>query len=107
MSAAERGHTATAILDAARERLLADGYANLSTRKVAVEAGVPLSQLHYHFGSKSGLILALLEAENQRRLDRQQHDVRRGRARCGSATSRRATSSRTTSSPATSASSRR
>jgi len=38
---------------------------------VAEEAGVPLSQLHYHFGSKQGLILALLEEENQRRLVRQ------------------------------------
>lgn len=65
------GRTRVTILEAARERLLADGYANLSTRKVAAEAGVPLSQLHYHFGSKSGLILALLELENQRRLDRQ------------------------------------
>jgi AcrR family transcriptional regulator len=60
------------ILDAARSRLLADGYAGLSTRKVAEEAGVPLSQLHYHFGSKQGLILALFEEENQRRLARQQ-----------------------------------
>ncbi len=66
----ERG-TRMAILEAARDRLLADGYANLSTRKVAVEAGVPLSQLHYHFGSKNGLILALLEDETQRRLERQ------------------------------------
>ncbi len=65
------GGTKEAILDAARGRLLADGYANLSTRKVAVEAGVPVSQLHYHFGSKNGLILALLEVENQRRLERQ------------------------------------
>ncbi len=63
--------TSDAILDATKSRLLADGYANLSTRKVAVEAGVPLSQLHYHFGSKNGLILALLETENRRRLDRQ------------------------------------
>ncbi len=47
------------IIEAARTRLLADGYAGLSTRKVAEEAGVPLSQLHYHFGSKGGLILAL------------------------------------------------
>jgi AcrR family transcriptional regulator len=59
------------IIEAGRRRLLADGYAGLSTRKVAVEAGVPLSQLHYHFGSKDGLILALLEEENRRRLDRQ------------------------------------
>ncbi len=65
------GSTRLAILEAARERLLADGYANLSTRKVSAEAGVPLSQLHYHFGSKNGLILALLEDETQRRLERQ------------------------------------
>jgi len=65
------GDTRSLILEAARDRLLADGYAGLSTRKVAAEAEVPLSQLHYHFGSKDGLILALLEEENRRRLDRQ------------------------------------
>jgi AcrR family transcriptional regulator len=63
--------TRVLILEAARHRLLADGYAGLSTRKVAAEAEVPLSQLHYHFGSKGGLILALLEQENRRRLERQ------------------------------------
>jgi len=66
------GGTSRVILEAARNRLLSDGYANLSTRKVAIEAAVPLSQLHYHFGSKNGLILALLDAENERRLERQQ-----------------------------------
>jgi AcrR family transcriptional regulator len=63
--------TRTVILEAARRRLLADGYAGLSTRKVADAARVPLSQLHYHFGSKQGLILALFAEENQRRLERQ------------------------------------
>lgn len=63
--------TRALILEAARSRLLAGGYGGLSTRKVADEARVPLSQLHYHFGSKQGLILALLEQENQRRLARQ------------------------------------
>jgi AcrR family transcriptional regulator len=63
--------TARAILDAARRCLLADGYAAMSTRKVASEAGVPLSQVHYHFGSKGGMLLALLEAEDRRRLARQ------------------------------------
>jgi AcrR family transcriptional regulator len=63
--------TRTLILEAARGRLLADGYAGLSTRKVAEQARVPVSQLHYHFGSKQGLILALFAEENQRRLDRQ------------------------------------
>ena len=63
--------TRTAILAAARERLLADGYANLSTRRVAEAAEVPLSQIHYHFGSKLQLILAVLAAENDRLLERQ------------------------------------
>jgi len=70
-AAVRSADTFTLILDAARVRLLADGFAGLSTRKVAEEAGVPLSQLHYHFGSKQGLILALFEEENQRRLARQ------------------------------------
>jgi AcrR family transcriptional regulator len=63
--------THAAILAAARERLLADGYANLSTRAVAEAAEVPLSQIHYHFGSKRQLILAVLAAENARLLERQ------------------------------------
>lgn len=75
-SRAERREQATAgtraaIVAAARDRLLAEGYANLSTRSVAESAEVPLSQIHYHFGSKRQLILAVLEAENERLLGRQ------------------------------------
>ena len=69
--ARKSGATRDAILDAARARLLEDGYAGLSTRSVAEAAGVPLSQLHYHFGSKQQLILDVLEDENARRLARQ------------------------------------
>jgi AcrR family transcriptional regulator len=76
LTRAERRDRATAdtrdaILGAARARLLADGYANLSTRAVAEAAGVPLSQIHYHYGSKQQLILAVLGAENERLLERQ------------------------------------
>lgn len=63
--------TRASILRAARATLLAQGYAALSTRGVADLAGVPLSQIHYHFGSKQGLILALLAAENEQLLVRQ------------------------------------
>jgi AcrR family transcriptional regulator len=63
--------TRSSILEAARTRLLAEGYANLSTRSVAEAADVPLSQIHYHFGSKQQLIIALLEAEDARLLQRQ------------------------------------
>ena len=63
--------TKDTILDAARTSLIARGYAALSTRRIAEEAGVPLSQIHYHFGSRANLVLALLERENERLLERQ------------------------------------
>lgn len=66
-----KGATREAILDAARQRLREDGIARLSTRSVADAAGVPLSQLHYHFGSKQQLILDVLETEDARRIARQ------------------------------------
>ena len=99
--------TRASILAAARACLLAEGYANLSTRRVAEAAGVPLSQIHYHFGSKQQLILAVLEAENERLLERQRRDVRAAPSRCGASGSGPATSSTRTSSRATSGSSRR
>jgi len=66
-----QGDTATRILMAARTCLLRDGYAAMSTRKVAEEARVPLSQIHYHYGSRDDLILSLLRADNERLLERQ------------------------------------
>jgi AcrR family transcriptional regulator len=59
------------ILAAAKDVLLDAGYAHLSTRGIAEAAGVPLSQIHYHFGSKQNLMLALLDMENRMRLARQ------------------------------------
>lgn len=63
--------TAQQILAAGRQALLDTGFAALSTRKVAEAAGVPLSQIHYHFGSKEQLILAMLRAENDSLVRRQ------------------------------------
>ena len=60
------------ILTAARACLLRSGYAAVSTRAVAEEAGVPLSQIHYHFGSKRQMLFTVLERENARLLERQQ-----------------------------------
>lgn len=70
MTATEQS-TRSAILEAAKHVLLGSGYAGLSTRKIAEIAGVPLSQIHYHFGSKQGLVLSLLADENERLLKRQ------------------------------------
>jgi AcrR family transcriptional regulator len=66
-----RSDTARSILAAAKRVLLDGGYARLSTRIIAEQAGVPLSQIHYHFGSKQKLVLAVLDDENRRLLDRQ------------------------------------
>ena len=63
--------TASRIAEAARSCLLEEGYANLSTRRVAERAAVPLSQIHYHFKGKHGLLLAVLARENERLVDRQ------------------------------------
>jgi AcrR family transcriptional regulator len=63
--------TAQRILTAARDALLESGFAALSTRSVAEKAGVPLSQIHYHFRSKEQLILAMLREENDALVRRQ------------------------------------
>lgn len=64
--------TRATILEAAKGALLDVGYSGLSTRKIAEAAGVPLSQIHYHFGSKQGLVLEVLDEENRKLLQRQQ-----------------------------------
>ena len=63
--------TASRILMAVRDAVLESGFAALSTRAVADRAGVPLSQLHYHFGSKEQMILAMLREENDSLVTRQ------------------------------------
>lgn len=63
--------TASRILVAVREVVLECGFAALSTRAVADRAGVPLSQIHYHFGSKEQMILAMLREENDSLVNRQ------------------------------------
>ena len=68
---ADEPETRTRILAATKTSLLQVGYAKLSTRVIAETAGVPLSQIHYHFGSKQRLVLELLDQENRRLLGRQ------------------------------------
>lgn len=63
--------TRDALLDAVATCIRTHGYAGLSTRKVAEQAGMPLSQIHYHFGSKKNLVLALLKQNSERLLERQ------------------------------------
>ncbi len=59
------------LLDAARSVLTDEGFAGLTTRRVADAAGTQMSQIQYHFGSKEGMILALFEYMNAGLIDRQ------------------------------------
>lgn len=60
-----------ALLEAAKMVLRKRGYSGLSTREVALAAGMPLSQIHYHFGSKDRMVLVLFEYLNEQLLSRQ------------------------------------
>jgi AcrR family transcriptional regulator len=64
--------TKESILEAARECLREYGYSGTSIRAVAERAGVQLSLVHYHFGSKQAVLVAVLEHENEKLLERQQ-----------------------------------
>lgn len=63
--------TRALLLAAAGDLLREEGYAATSTRAVAERAGLQLSLVHYHFGSKRGLLLAVLEDLTESLLDRQ------------------------------------
>ena len=59
------------IVDAARDVLVELGHGGTSTRAVADRAGVRLSLVHYHFGGKQGLLVEVLQRENDQLLERQ------------------------------------
>lgn len=65
MTEREQKDTKQKILDAAEELFAREGYAATSLRKVTDLAGVNLAGVNYHFGSKEGL----LEAVISRRID--------------------------------------
>ncbi|MCU1456543.1 MAG: TetR family transcriptional regulator [Actinomycetia bacterium] len=68
----ETSKTRAALLDAA-ERLMVDGgYAAVTSRRVAAEAGVKPALVHYYFRTMDDLFLALYRRGAQRGLERQE-----------------------------------
>jgi TetR/AcrR family transcriptional regulator len=66
-----RAQTEEAFLDAA-ERLLVDvGYAGITTRRLADEAGANHGLVHYYFGSMENLLVRVLERFTERMIERQ------------------------------------
>jgi TetR/AcrR family transcriptional repressor of bet genes len=56
------GPTATRILEAAKRVLFRDGFRSLTFESIAREAGENQALIRYHFGSKAGLIAALVDS---------------------------------------------
>jgi len=65
------GAARAAILEAAARVIIRDGASDLSTRAVAAEAGVNQSLIHYHFGTKERLMLAVHAEMDAQLLKRQ------------------------------------
>jgi AcrR family transcriptional regulator len=66
-----RQGTADQFLDAAERLLIEVGYAGISTRRLADEAGANHGLVHYYFGSMEELFLRVLERFTRRLVERQ------------------------------------
>jgi AcrR family transcriptional regulator len=67
-----RTETMEAFLDAAERLLVSVGYAGVSVRRLAEEAGANHGLVHYYFGSMEELFLRVLERFTERLIQRQQ-----------------------------------
>jgi AcrR family transcriptional regulator len=71
METADRVATEERFLDAAERLLISVGYANISTRRLAEEAGANHGLVHYYFGSMERLYVRVLERFTERLIARQ------------------------------------
>ena len=60
-----------ALLDAAERLLVEVGYAKITTRRLAEEAGVNNGLVHYYFGSNENVLIRALERFTERLIERQ------------------------------------
>jgi AcrR family transcriptional regulator len=54
------------VLDAAERVMAEHGYEGASVTRVVDEAGIPISSVYHYFGSKDGILLAVMERGAQR-----------------------------------------
>ncbi len=66
-----RQQTEEAFLDAAERLLVSVGYAGITTRALAEEAGANHGLVHYYFGSMENLLARVLERFTERIIERQ------------------------------------
>ena len=68
---AETSETRARILDVTEKIMLTDGYASVSSRRVATDAGVTPALVHYYFATIDDLFLAVLHRRVEQNLERQ------------------------------------
>src|SRR5580692_2792203 len=54
------------VLDAAERVMAQDGYEAATLARVVEEAGIPMSSVYHYFGSKDGILLAVMERGAER-----------------------------------------
>jgi AcrR family transcriptional regulator len=67
--------TRNALLDAAQELMLQEGYAAVTTRRVATKAGVNSALVYYYFDTMDGLFIALFQRGAERSFERLQEGL--------------------------------
>jgi len=68
----ETSQTRTLLLDAAEHLMLKEGYAAVSSRRVAAEAGVNPALVHYYFRTMDDLFLAVYRRRAEQGFERQE-----------------------------------
>lgn len=68
----ETSETRARLLDVTEQIMLDDGYAAVSSRRIATEAGVTPALVHYYFGTLDDLFLAVLRRRAEQQLERLQ-----------------------------------
>src|SRR3954452_13391185 len=54
------------VLDAAERVMAADGFEAATLARVVEEAGIPMSSVYHYYGSKDGILLAVMERGAER-----------------------------------------
>lgn len=68
---AEDSATRATLLDAAQQLMLEQGYASVTSRRIAARAGLKPQLVHYYFRTMDDLFLALFRRGAERNLERQ------------------------------------
>lgn len=67
----ERSETRVLLLDVTEKIMVKDGYAAVSSRRIAKDAGVTAALVHYYFGTLDDLFIAVVRRRAEEQLERQ------------------------------------